>query len=204
MNICIDTNIFFSFQKGICIGESPLEVINILTKVASTGQLSFYMPPRVSEEFIFMADQNIQEAISKFLSKINVQSPSIQTQQIGAQTLYDFVAESRLRSSQGLHVAEEILVQVARTCNTTNLPNRVDFEKSLQQPKEALRSRYRNATRTGFVDSLADLDLIFLAKETGSCLVSADEGVITWGRKLGVKEMGLEVFGQTIRQIVVE
>jgi predicted DNA-binding protein (UPF0278 family) len=79
---------------------------------------------------------------------------------------------------------------------------KVEFQKSLQPIKETLRLRYRNATRTGFIDSLADLDILFLCKETDALLISADEGVVLWGRKLGVKEMSLSVFGETIKKYI--
>lgn len=70
------------------------------------------------------------------------------------------------------------------------------FEMAMRQPIKKFRERYRNATRTGFLDSLADLDLIMLAKETGGVIVSADEGVIKWARIFGVREMSVPVFGQ--------
>ena len=79
--------------------------------------------------------------------------------------------------------------------------SRMEWQKSLQQPKETMRARYRNATRTGYLDSLADLQLILLAVEQGATLVTEDEGVRTWGRLLGATEMTGAVFGKSITQV---
>ena len=54
---------------------------------------------------------------------------------------------------------------------------------------KSFRERYRQATRFGFLDSTTDLDLIVLTKELDGFLVSTDEGVVSWGRVFGVKEI---------------
>ncbi len=64
-----------------------------------------------------------------------------------------------------------------------------DFEIKIGSVIKNFRNRYRIATRTGFIDSVADLDLIVLAKEVDGFLVSADEGAIRWGRVFGIKEV---------------
>jgi RNA ligase partner protein len=160
------------------------------------------MPPRIVEEIYYLVDANTKPKIDEFLAQVTVQSPTIHNQTIGVHILYDFVNESRVRTQQGLHIADEIIVQTAQSYLQKQEMAKIDFQKSLQPIKENLRLRYRNATRTGFIDSLADLDLLFLAKESEASLISADEGVVLWGRKMGVKEMGLSVFGETMRQLL--
>lgn len=202
MNICIDTNVLFSFQKGVDLGENPSEVARALSKASQTGGVRFFMPPRIVEEIEDMISDDVKQDIHELMTHIVVQSPNTHTQTVGAQTLYEYIGENRTRSLQGLHVAEEVLVQAAQQYSQHPITGRIEIQKSLQPLKETLRSRYRNATRTGFLDSLADLDLILLSRETESYLVTADEGVLVWGRKMGVKEMSLSVFGATIKQIL--
>ncbi len=202
MNFCLDTNILFSFQKGINLGDSPGEVADLFIKVGKSKKARFLMPPRIVEEIYYLADASTKPKIDEFLAQVTVQSPTIHNQTIGVQILYDFVNESRVRTQQGLHIADEIIVQTAQSYLQKQEMAKIDFQKSLQPIKENLRLRYRNATRTGFIDSLADLDLLFLAKESEASLISADEGVVLWGRKMGVKEMGLPVFGETMRQLL--
>ncbi len=202
MNFCLDTNILFSFQKGINLGNSPGEVADLLIKVGQGKKARFLMPPRIVEEIYYLVDASTKPKIDEFLAQVTVQSPTTHNQTIGVQILYDFVNESRVRTQQGLHIADEIIVQTAQSYLQKQEMAKIDFQKSLQPIKENLRLRYRNATRTGFIDSLADLDLLFLAKESEASLISADEGVVLWGRKMGVKEMGLSVFGETMRQLL--
>ena len=75
-----------------------------------------------------------------------------------------------------------------------------DFEISIGEVVKKFRDRYRQATRFGFLDSLADLDIIMLSQELEGTLVSTDEGVLHWGRVFGVKEMPASVFGQLLRR----
>ena len=64
------------------------------------------------------------------------------------------------------------------------------------------RDRYRNATRTGFLDSVADLDLIVLSKEVDGFLVTSDEGVLSWGRTFGIKEMPASIFRKRLEDLL--
>lgn len=198
MKFCIDTNIFFSFQKGIDLGNSPTEVVEALEQ-SVRGGAGYIMPPRVFDELMFLADPELKKRIEHFAPHITIQSPTIHNQTTGVPLVYELVEESRTRSLRGLHVAESILEQTGQDYMGKPPLGKIEFQKSLQPAKEALRTRYRNATRTGFIDSLADLDLIFLAKEEDAYLVSADEGLMQWGRKFGVKEMNLQTFGKTIK-----
>ena len=63
------------------------------------------------------------------------------------------------------------------------------------------RLRYRQATRFGFLDSTADLDLIVLTKEIDGFLVSTDEGVLLWGKTFGVKIMSALGFRRRLEHL---
>lgn len=204
MDFCIDTNILFTFQKSINLGSNPTEVAQTLHRVGASRQARFHIPPRIIAEIRTMTDSKALPDIEQFLSIALVRSPTLHDKVIGVTTLYDYVEESRLRATQGLHIAEDALVQTAQSFQGKSTLSRVDVQKALQPTKENLRSRYRNATRTGFIDSQADLDLLFLARETDAYLVSADEGVIVWGRKIGVKEIDLAHFGSAIRSMLAQ
>jgi len=201
MKYCLDTNILFTFQKGVGLGENPEQVIQKLIAVASKKTATFCLPQKIDEEVRAMLDKELEKLWLEFLSHVAVKTPKIYTHSISAGLLYEFVNDYRKRAYDGLKVAEDIVAQVAK--NTKSTENRVEFEKSLQPHKESLRLRYRNATRTGTIDSVADLDLILLSVEEDAALVSADEGVVVWGRKFGAKEIDLAVFGQKIREALL-
>jgi predicted DNA-binding protein (UPF0278 family) len=71
---------------------------------------------------------------------------------------------------------------------------RQDFQKKTGEIVKNLRDRYRQATRVNFLDSVIDLELITLAKELDGTVVSADEGVVRWGRFFGIKEIDPHLF----------
>ena len=201
MKYCLDTNVLFTFQKGVGLGENPEQVIQKLIAVASKKTATFCLPQKIDEEVRTMLDARYEKLWLEFLSHIAIKTPKIYTHSISAGLLYEFVNDYRKRAYDGLKVAEDIVAQVAK--NTKSIENKVEFEKSLQPHKESLRLRYRNATRTGTIDSVADLDLILLSIEEDAALVSADEGVVVWGRKFGAKEMDLSVFGQKMREALL-
>jgi predicted DNA-binding protein (UPF0278 family) len=99
---------------------------------------------------------------------------------------------------QGQHIGAELIERAALLHAGAPKLGRVEFQKSLQPLKESFRERYRNATRTGILDSLADVDLILLALEIDAYVVSADEGIVTWARKLGAKEIELSTLRRKI------
>ena len=203
MNFCLDTNILFSFQKNIKLGDSPQVVAQNLAKAAATREVRFFIPPRIVEELHYITESDTIPHVESLIASCTVQSPTTHNQTVGVQILYDYVEESRTRCLQGLHIAEDVVVQAAQSYMQKQSLSKIEFQKSLQPAKENLRLRYRKATRTGFIDSLADLDLLFLCKETDSHLISADEGVVVWGRKIGVKEMSLPAFGETINKLLL-
>lgn len=198
MKYCLDTNVFFTFQKGVDLGENPKQVLEKLAKVAKKRPGAFCLPQKIDEEVRTMIDPSLEKNWLEFLTLVEVKTPKIHSHSISAVLLYEFVNDYRRRAYDGLKIAEDIVARVAKDSKPTQ--NKVEFEKSLQPHKESLRLRYRNATRTGTIDSVADMDLILLSLEDGAALVSADEGVLVWGRKFGVKEMDLKVFGENIRK----
>jgi RNA ligase partner protein len=202
MKYAIDTNIFFSFQKGINLGAGPFEVMDALEGAIQRKGAEFCMPPEIAEELLTMFEKKDLARAQQFLARITVQSPQLSRMTIPASVFAQYISEGRRRSLDGLHVAEEILEKTTQSSMGQPPQSRMEWQKSLQQPKETMRARYRNATRTGYLDSLADLQLILLAVEQGATLVTEDEGVRTWGRLLGAAEMTGAVFGKSITQAV--
>ena len=95
--------------------------------------------------------------------------------------------EVRVRNYEGLKIGEDVVWEAAK--KTFNTSNKSRFQKEVGQLISKFRERYRNATRHKFLDSIPDLDLILLAYELNATIVSSDEGVVLWGRNLGIKEL---------------
>ncbi|MEX1052676.1 MAG: RNA ligase partner protein [Patescibacteria group bacterium] len=199
----LDTNLFFNMEPGLGLGEKTNEVIESATagflKLKKKSNSQFLMPPKVVKELKSFFDQE-DLILKKFLAEITVKSPNISQTSFPASLFYELVEEIKDRITRGLTVAEDELYKAVSSLAPVELKNKQDIQMKTGLFTKSLRDRYRQLTRTRFLDSTADLDLIVLAKEEDAYLISTDEGVIYWGRKFGVKEMDAEVFGKKISQ----
>lgn len=197
----LDTNLFFNMEPGLGLGRKTEEVVVAATKamkkLKSDGKAEFYMPPAIVDEFLSFFDDQEQPFIKEFLAQLTVKSPDVSKVDFSAAIFYKMVADIRDRSYKGLNIAEEEMKKAAQSLLGKTLDKK-DFEIKSGEFVRSLRDRYRNATRTGFLDSVADLDLIVLAKEVDGFVVSTDEGVMNWGRTFGVKEMDAKVLGEKL------
>ncbi|MEK7071117.1 MAG: RNA ligase partner protein [Patescibacteria group bacterium] len=204
----LDTNLFFNMEPGLNMGKNTKEVLENITKAArimkNQKKGEIYMPPRIVDEFLGFFDSQSLPTAKTFLEYVNIKSPIITNIQFPASTFYNIIDDIRQRSYRGLTIAEEELVGAVKNKTIPDPNNKKEFEIAVGKHTANLRARYRNATRTGFLDSLADLDVIVLAKELDGFLVSADEGVIEWGRKFGVHEIEAQVFGKKLLAFVRE
>ena len=162
-------------------------------------QAEFFMPPRVVDELLSFFDDKEQPFLQDFLAVVIIKSPDQHALNVSATIFYQYVDETRQRAYRGLNAAEEEIQKAARLMMGKEELGKKEFEMTVGPVVKAFRDRYRQATRYGFIDSVADLDLIMLAKETGGYLVTTDEGVIRWGRIFGIKELPAHVFGSVLR-----
>jgi len=196
----LDTNLFFNMQAGLDFGKTTEQVIEKMTMCGK--QVKLYMPPRIVEEFLSFFENKEQDNIRQFLAEVTVKSPGIESFDFPASIFYTLVEDIRNRSYRGLRVGEEEIESAAKSLMGAGTLSKMDFQKRVGEQIKGFRDRYRQATRVGFIDSVADLDIIVLAKETGGAVVSTDEGLLKWSRLFGVKEMSPSVFGQKMSALV--
>ncbi len=198
----LDTNLFFNMEPGLGLGKKTEDVIVKATKAIKAlkkeKKIEVLMPPKVVDELMSFFDDKNQSFLKDFLAVVTVKSPHVSTVEFPASVFYNLVSDIRDRSYRGLTIAEEEVKRAGKELQGSSSDSKQDFEKAIGRHVKNLRDRYRQATRTGFLDSVADLDLIVLAKEQDAYLVSTDEGVIKWGRVFGVKEMEATVFGKRL------
>lgn len=198
----LDTNLFFNMEAKIGIGNDTETIIRKMTDIIkkSKDKAVFYMPPRIVDEIKSFFENPDQEFLTAFFSQITVKSPNLSELTINSHIIAEYIEESRIRAYRSQDVAEEEIVHAGEMfMGKETLPQK-EFQMAIGKIKKTFRNRYRNALRTGFIDSLADFDLIMLAKEQDAFLVSTDEGVIQWGRKLGVKEVAPSVLGKKMQE----
>jgi RNA ligase partner protein len=195
----LDTNLFFNMQAGLNFGPTTEKVMERMTHCGKNVKL--YMPPRIVEEFLSFFENKEQETIKKLLAEIVVKSPNIDSFQFPASIFYTLVDDIRNRSYRGLRTGEEEIEQAAQSFMGGQSLTKMEFQKKVGVQIKGFRDRYRQATRVGFLDSIADLDIIVLAKEIDGIVVSTDEGLLKWSRLFGVKEMSPSVFGEKMNAL---
>lgn len=201
----LDTNLFFNMQAGLNFGDTTEKVIEKMTLCGKQAKL--YMPPRIVEEFLSFfpacrqaGENKEQDIIKKLFAVITVKSPTIDSFQFPASVFYTLVDDIRNRSYRGLRTGEEEIEQAAQSLMNAGALSKIEFQKRVGVQIKGFRDRYRQATRVGFLDSIADLDIIVLAKEIDGTVVSTDEGLLKWSRLFGVREMSPSVFGHLHHQ----
>ncbi|MCC7470006.1 MAG: RNA ligase partner protein, partial [Bacteroidetes bacterium] len=162
------------------------------------NKAEFYMPPTIVAEIESFFENPHQKFLQKFIGNIIVKTPSLSEINISASLIGEIIGETRNRAFRGMKVGEEEISNAASLFMGKEELGKKEFQMAIGQIVTKYRDRYRNATRTGFIDSVADFELIMLARELNGVLISADEGVISWGRKFGVREMQPSVFGKKL------
>jgi len=196
----LDANLFFNMEAGVDLGIKTQDVVVNITKIAKRlkeeKKADFIIPPRVVDEFLSFFEDKNQPFIKNFLSTITIKSPDISKTETSTNVFYLLIDEIRQRSYRGLNIGEEEIEKAGRLMVDQKNLSKKEFEIKIGEVIKKFRERYRTATRVGFLDSVADLDLIILAKEQDGVLVTTDEGVLKWARIFGVKEMPAGAWGK--------
>ena len=200
----LDTNVFFNMAPGVGLGKKTEEVVKRLTGLIPQlkGRAEFYMPPRIVDEFLSFFENKNQPFIKNFLAAVIIKSPTVDNNNFPTSVFYRLVDEIRQRSYRGLALGEEEIKKAGQLLMGKENLSKKDFEMTIGPVVKNFRERYRQATRVGFLDSLADLDLIVLAKELNGTLITTDEGIIVWARLFGVKEMPAEVWQRRLNSLL--
>jgi len=192
-NYVFDTNLFFNMEAGFDLGQKTEMVVRNLTQIIielrKTHRAEFFTSPRVVEEFLSFFPNKNQTFIKNFISAVTVKSPQVDKINLPARTFYHLIREMRERNRQAMKIGNEQLKKLGEMVFREKVNTKRELMEKSGPIIKNYRQRIRNATRTGFIDSLADFDLILLAKELDAYLVTADEGVRRWGRIFGTKEV---------------
>ena len=148
---------------------------------------SFYTTPSVMKEIKGFLERGMSppEVIAKLGVWIMVKDVSETEVKIPARVFLEYVAEVRRRLDKGLRVAEE---------STRKAMEGGEIGEHIRN----LREKYREATRKGLLDSVADLEAAILALELGAVLVTNDEGLCKLASKLGATCIDPLTFFKTI------
>lgn len=172
----IDTSLFVNPHARKKFGNDPSAAVRGLLKLLKTCDVDLYMPPSIFNELKNFVKPKDMEALELVLKK---RAPNTYGIYLPAAVLYDFIEDVRGRINKGLRLSEEFAKD-----------NRPDNDAKLKK----LRDKYREAMRTGIIDSKEDFELVLLAKELDATLVSSDEGAIKFANQIGCAWLGADKF----------
>lgn len=170
--VVLDTSLFVNPEVRESFGRTPTEALEDFLFLASQiPHLEFYMPPSIFEELLNFIEP---EKISGDLLVVLQQKPPKKHElTCPAFLLYELIEDMRERINKGLRVAEKAVRGVSKAGEEEIIKD--------------MRRKYREALREGIIDSKEDVDLLLLARELDALLVTADQGIIKWAEKFGIK-----------------
>lgn len=163
----LDTSLFVNPYAREKFGKNPSSAVRAFIKHVSKLDVEFYMPPLVFKELANFIDPKTMDEFELIIKK---RAPNTYGIYLPAAVFYDFIEDIRARMNKGMRLAEEFAKD-----------NSPDNDKKLSK----LRDKYRDALRTGIIDSKEDFELVLLAKELEAALVSSDEGVVKFSHQVG-------------------
>ncbi len=170
----LDTSVFTNPDVYSQFELDQIGAIENFLSLASHAKAQFFMPSSVYEEFNKILP--LGELKPKFEFTVKIRSPRRYNLMVPAEFLYEFIEEVRYRINKGLRIAEEHTREAGKLT-----------EEDVGKLINKLREKYREALRTGIIDSKEDLDVLLLAYELDGVLVSGDEGLRAWADKVGIK-----------------
>ncbi|MFA5353877.1 MAG: RNA ligase partner protein [Thermodesulfovibrionales bacterium] len=187
LNVVLDTSLFVNPDVRLSLGSNPTEALEtFLFLAAQIHILEFYMPPSVFEELQnFVHRDRIPADLLLILHQKPPKKHEIFTP---AYILYELVEEMRERINKGLRIAEKAV--------------RSSDKKKPDEIIQDMRPKYRDALREGIIDSKEDVDLLLLAKELNALLITADQGLIKWAEKLGIRWLFPEKFKEYLMSAI--
>jgi len=177
--VVLDTSLFVNPDVRKSFGDTPTEALEaFLFLAAQIHILEFYMPPSIFEELLHFVEKD--KVPEDLLLILHQKPPKKHELKCPAFLLYELIEDIRERVNKGLRIAEKAIRSIE--------------EKSSDEIIQDLRRKYREALREGIIDSKEDVDLLLLAMELDALLVTADQGLIKWAEKLGIRWLFPEKF----------
>lgn len=179
----IDTSLFVNPYARKRFGKTPSSAVKTFAKMAEKLDLDIYVPPSILRE---LRNFITEKALDELELVVKRRAPNRYNLQLPAAVLYDFIDDVRRRVNKGLRLAEEFAKD-----------NRPDNDKKLGK----LRDKYRDAMRTGLLDSKEDFELILLTKELEATIVSSDEGVLKFADQVGCERLRADRFYALLKKL---
>jgi RNA ligase partner protein len=185
--VVLDTSLFVNPDVRNNLGRTPTEALEtFLFMAAQIHVLEFYMPPSTFQELQNFIDKD--KITGDMLLILRQKPPKKHELNCPAYVLYELIEDMRDRVNRGLRIAEAAV--------------RSTEKKEINEIIQDMRKKYREALREGIIDSKEDVDLLLLAMELDALLVTADQGLIKWAEKFGIRWLIPEKFSEYLASAV--
>lgn len=179
----IDTSLFVNPNSRGSLGKTPSEAVLAFVEEVKDLDIEIFMPPSIFKELGNFVEEKAMDELELVVKK---RAPNTYSIYLPAAVFYDFIEDIRGRMNKGMRLAEEFAKD-----------NRPDNEEKLRK----LREKYREAMRSGILDSKEDFELVLLAKELEAPLVSSDEGVVKFAHQIGCECIAAEKYHSMLKKL---
>jgi RNA ligase partner protein len=145
--------------------------------------IDIFMPPSIFNELKNFVEAKAMDELELVVKK---RAPNTYSIYLPAAVFYDFIDDIRTRMNKGMRLAEEFAKD-----------NRPDNDEKLKK----LREKYREAMRSGIIDSKEDFELVLLAKELEAALVSSDEGAVKFAHQIGCECIAADRYHSLLKKL---
>ncbi|ADC89446.1 Protein of unknown function UPF0278 [Thermocrinis albus DSM 14484] len=185
----LDTSVFTNPDVYSQFEKDQLGAIEDFLSLAPHTGATFFMPTSIYDELCKMVD--LGHLKPRFELVVRIRSPRRYNLTVPAEFLYEFIEDVRSRINKGLRIAEEHTREAGRLT-----------EEEVGKLINRLREKYREALRTGIIDSKEDVDVLLLAYELDGILVTGDEGLRRWADRVGIKLIDPKSFRYILENLV--
>ncbi len=179
----VDTSLFVNPHAREPFGKDPSAAVLGFISSLEGLELQVFMPPSVFSELKNFAGADAMAELELVIKK---RAPNTYGIYLPAAVFYDFIEDIRGRMNKGMRLAEEFAKD-----------NRPDNDEKLRR----LREKYREAMRSGIIDSKEDFELVLLAKELEATIVTSDEGVIKFANQVGCEHLAADKFHSLLKKM---
>ncbi|MFU8866343.1 RNA ligase partner protein [Natronococcus sp.] len=186
----LDTSLFLTEEirrDGESLEDAVLRLLELIANARLNLGISCYVPPTIHDELTTMLEARdvSEEVYSKLNTWVIRKHPDRYAVSIPANVVYSFVAEMSGRVDRGLRVSEKAVRRAEDSAD--ELLEDHEHKTEVDAVISELREKYRNAMRTGVLDSREDFDLLILARELEAGVVTEDRGIIDWTEDFGLR-----------------
>ncbi|MDZ7689173.1 MAG: RNA ligase partner protein [Halobacteriales archaeon] len=184
--------------------EAVDRLLDLTAEARLTLNISCYFPPSIYSELETMLQERdvSDETFKKLNTWVIKKDPTRYEVMIPSEIVYDFIDEMSDRVNRGLRVSEKA-VRKAEEYEPKEIEDEEEYVTEVDEVISDLRSEYRRALRQGVLDSREDFDLLILARELDACVVTEDQGIISWASDFGLRHLKGRDFPGLIEEYLV-